>query len=478
MKKLKEKRAKKLLFLLLAIISITFTICMLTSPTKTAGATVAMAIVVGGVTLEGDAEKVETARNERIARDMSLAFKDFESNKLSGDEFNKKIALALKGFDLSNIEAFEKLQQTVLDLKEAEKNMGIELKGYREGTHEQALSVKAQFEKTITDRADEWKRFVNFKEHQGNAPWFNLDLNFKTAPGSMTMAGGYATPATYLPAAAYEPGVIPIPRATPVIAISMNYSGTSKAHIVFVEKITPGGTVVAVTENTTFQQVSFIFSAVSSTAKKYPGYTKVSQEMLTDIDFVMAAIQNELKIVIDLAVDADVLLGAGSGDNVKGIGIYASSFTWSISGVAKQSAPNRADAIAAVATQIKNSYFNPNALFINPGDKTSMLSAKASTAGTYLLYPWMGPDGKTFGELTVIETPLIAAGSFLVCDTTKFQVREYIPFNVQMGWETADFINDMVTIRGSRRLHTFMGTLETASAVYDSFATVISAITT
>ena len=469
MKKLKEQRAKKLAFLLLGIVSIAFTICMLTSPTKTAGATVAIVTLAGGVTLEGDAEKVYNAQVADLSSKMATAFKDFESEKLSEKQYNDKITGFLNSFDFGNIAKFKDLQEAVI-------KQGIELKGHREGSVEQTLSVKAQFEKALTERADEWKRFINFKDHQGKSPWFNLDLNFKTAAGSMTMAGGYATPATYLPVAAYEPGVIPIPRATPVIAISMNYSGTSSSHIVFIEKITPGGTVIAVGENTKFNQVSFIFSAVSSTAKKYPDYTKVSQEMLTDIDFVMAAIQNELKIVIDLAVDADVLLGAGSGENVKGIGTYASSFVYSTSGVAKQANPNRADAIAAAATQIKNSYFNPNALFINPGDKTTMLSAKASTAGTYLLYPWMGPDGKTFGELRVIETPLVAAGSFLVCDTSKFQVREYIPFNVQIGWENDDFTNDMVTIRASRRLHTFMGTLETPSAIYDSFATVISAI--
>ena len=425
---------------------------------------------IGEITLDGDAEKVYDAQVEALSTKMATAFKDFETEKLSEKEYSAKLTNILKDFDFTSLSKFKDLQDAVIA-------QGLELKGFRDITTPENLTVKAQMQKIIEDRKDEWSKMLDFKNHQGKAS-FSFDLNFKTAAGTMTMAGGYATPAAYLPQAAYEPGVIPIPRPMPIIAISMNYSGTNNAHIVFIEKITPGGTVVAVTENTIFQQVSFIFSAVSSSAKKYPGYIKISQEMLTDIDFVMAEIQNELKIVIDLAVDADALLGAGSGDNIKGIGTYAAAFSISIAGsTCKTTAPNNGDAIAATITQIRNSYFQPNAIFINPGDKTAMMMAKAATTGTYMLYPWLSADGKMFDGIPFIETPLVAVGSVLVCDTSKYKIREYIPFNVQIGWEGQDFIYDMVTIRGSRRLHSFMGSLETPAAVYDSLATIKTAIT-
>jgi len=70
----------------------------------------------------------------------------------------------------------------------------------------------------------------------------------------------------------------------------------------------------------------------------------------------------------------------------------------------------------------------------------------------------------------VVESDSITAGEFLVADMTRYNIRDLDGFQVSVGLENDDFTKNLVTIRGEKRLATYVKANYVAGFVTDTFA--------
>ena len=109
MKKLNEKRARKLMFLSIGILAFIFGIMAFVSPTHALGVTTAMAFVIGGISYEGEegmAKAIEDV-TEKFSQKMAQAVskQDVESIKAAAKEETKALIESVKASITEDLQA-------------------------------------------------------------------------------------------------------------------------------------------------------------------------------------------------------------------------------------------------------------------------------------------------------------------------------------------------------------------------------------
>jgi hypothetical protein len=81
------------------------------------------------------------------------------------------------------------------------------------------------------------------------------------------------------------------------------------------------------------------------------------------------------------------------------------------------------------------------------------------------------------GGVTIIPAEEIPAGKIFVSDMSKYNVTNYVPYKVSIGWINDNFITNQFVILGESRFHAFVKKLDEQAFIYDDIATVKTAIT-
>jgi len=213
------------------------------------------------------------------------------------------------------------------------------------------------------------------------------------------------------------------------------------------------------------------YEEISEEVKKIAGTVKISKEMLADLSFVQSEINTDLMASIDQAIEDALLNGAVGGIN----GILTNSVTFSAGTFAATVvAPNISDVIRVAISQIQNANFEPTHVVLNPADVAAMQLTKSST-GEYT-YPMFLMDVNRVANLVVVSTTNMVAGTFLVGDFTKSNVRMREAMNVQVGYVNDDFQRNMVTILAEARLVQYVKENDYPAFVDGNIATAIAAL--
>lgn len=214
------------------------------------------------------------------------------------------------------------------------------------------------------------------------------------------------------------------------------------------------------------------YEEISEEVKKIAGTVKISKEMLADLAFVQSEINRDLMASIDQAIEDALLNGAG-GASINGI--LTNSVTFSAGTFAGTVVtPNISDVIRVAIAQIQNANFEPTHVVLNPEDVAAMQLTKSST-GEYT-YPMFLMDVNRVANLIVVSTTNMTAGTFLVGDFTKSNVRMREAMNVQVGYVNDDFQRNMVTILAEARLVQYVKANDYPAFVDGTIATAIAAL--
>ncbi len=385
------------------------------------------------------AEKAAKAQNEAVLKEIS--------------EVKAALAEAKKNLSDSNDEV-AKYAGEIKAIKEAGKN-GPVRKSIKE-------SIKEYLEKHKDD-------YENFTANKSNSFTFK-GLNLKSAITMLESAsvGGSA----YIPTPQIMPGIVDLVRNQPLIQPYANGGTIGSAVLVWVNKFNAQGNAAITAEGAAKPLTSFELKSETSTARKVAAKEKVSTEMLKDIDYMAATIENEMIYKVDIAVDNGLIAGDGTGVNLKGITAYAGGY---VNTNISTTTPNDFDAIRAGIGQLKSLNFTPSHVFFNPQDGANMDIVKDGF-GRPLSKEYKTEDGQIFRVIPV-ESNQITAGSFLLADMSMFYVWDYLPMTIQYGWENDDFTKNLVTVIGERRLHCYIATNHTPGFLYDTFVNVKTAIT-
>lgn len=245
---------------------------------------------------------------------------------------------------------------------------------------------------------------------------------------------------------------------------------TSSPNIVWVNRVDGEGGAAFVAEGALKPLKDWEYETETSTAKKVAVSCKVSTEMLTDAPFMRSEIDRLLRQDLMSVVNEKVLIGTGSGAEIKGVTVGAAGYTLSDLDD-KVENPNYADAIRAAVLQLRMLNFRPDTLFINPVDN-AMIDLTKDTTGHYLTTEMKS----LISGITIVETANITKGKFLLMDTSRWMLRVYENLRLEYGLENDDFRKNLVTVIAEMRLHSYQNSIDAGSLVYADFATVLAAI--
>lgn len=274
--------------------------------------------------------------------------------------------------------------------------------------------------------------------------------------------------------ASYEPGITGIVRRNPFIAQLMNSGNINKPYAQWTEMVLGEGGAGMTAEGSDKSQYDFDLQEASAKVKKITAYTKVTKEMLDDVAFIEAEIRNELITIIALKMDEQLLSGDDTSENMKGILEYATDFAaGNFANTVKLA--KEADVLRVAIQQVNAANFDANYIVLNGEDVTKMELAKDST-GQYVLPPFTSANGMTVKGIPVVANNGVTAGTFLVGDFTKSNLRTREGITLSVGLDGNDFTKNLVTILAETRAVHFVKSQHTTAFVTGTFSTAIEAI--
>lgn len=298
-------------------------------------------------------------------------------------------------------------------------------------------------------------------------------LEVTKAAADITVGAFVGTASDLVPNPVVESGLNEAPRAELNVMNYADTQSTSSPVIHWINKVNPEGNALFIGEGDLKPLRDFQIAKETSNAKKIAVRFRVSTEALDDIPFLAAEIRKDGIQEVNEQTAAKLLTGTGTGDEPKGLTLYAVPYTLTS---VKGEDPDRFGAIRAAIAQIRSMKFRANAAFVNPIDAANM-DLKKGANGQYVLPPFTTSDGQRVGATAIVESDEIPVGKVLVGDMSRFHIRYYKGKQVQIGLDGDDFSHNMRTVLVEQRLHAYVKSVDNGAFVYDDFANIIAALT-
>ena len=230
-------------------------------------------------------------------------------------------------------------------------------------------------------------------------------------------------------------------------------------------------------------QIDLSIETRYASPKKVAAHMVLTEEAVTDIPGMQSIATNFLKAKHDLKRQNGILFGTGTGAEPTGATVYGRLFV--AGGMALQvDTPNFMDVVNATITDIYTTHnyvdempYMANIVMVNPIDFfVELVSAK--DANGLPLFPTASLFNRVvIGGVTIVPEETIPAGKIFTADMSKYNVSNYVPYSVRIGWINDDFIKNQFCIVGESRLHAYVKHLDEQAFIYDDIATIKTAIT-
>lgn len=222
------------------------------------------------------------------------------------------------------------------------------------------------------------------------------------------------------------------------------------------------------------------WAEISEEVKKIASYVKVSKEMLEDLSFIRAEINNDLMLSVREGIEEAMINGTGV-TQINGLLSPAMALPAFGAGPFALSVPNAniTDLLRIVMAQIEAANFTPTHVIMNPQDIAELQITKGTDA-TYT-YPMYLPTQDGLGEMRiagmrVISSTYIAQDSYLVGDLSKVNVRFRDNIAMSVGLDQDDFTKNMITILAEARLVSYIKKNQKPAFVIGTISTDVAAI--
>jgi len=365
----------------------------------------------------------------------------------------------------SELTKLNSLEEKSASIESAIAKFEANLEAVKESAKKSNEKAPANLSQAI--RMEVAQKHADMMESVSKGNKFNMDVKTDT-----TITGDYT--GTYA-LTTLEAGVNQIARPIRRIMEISNVGTTSSKFVTYIAQDTQSSTgFVAEAGAKANGQVQY--TEVSVAVKKVAGFIKVSKEMLADLAFVQAEINNDLMSSIEQNMDDQLLNGNGLGNNIDGVINQATA--WS-AGVFAGAVTNAGviDVLRVAKAQIESANFTPTHIVLHPDDVARIEMSK-DNQGQYT-YPnfavGTAPNMQLSG-LTIISSTNIVTDNFLVGDFSKFNVRVREGVNIQVGYEGDDFARNMVSILAEARLCSFVKQNDATAFVTGDFTTAIAAL--
>lgn len=404
-----------------------------------------------------------TAKIDALKTELSAAVKK-EDLKAVQDQLNDFLAKN-KDIDMSQ------LKEQLTDVSEQIAQMREKFMGNQPtpATIEQAVK------EFIAEKHEEIKSL--YKNKHGV-----IEFEVSKAVGSMTT--GSATPQGTVPVYAHQqfaPASNVNLREQSIMSMVTTVD-TQLAAYPYTEALAKEGGYAFVAEGGAKPQIDLKFETRYATPVKTAAYMRLTEESLTDIVGLQSIATDYLLKAHNRKKAKDILNGDGVSPNPKGATTYGRAFVAGDMAAAVDS-PNILDVINAAVTDIYTTHnftdeenYVANICLMNPIDfYLQIVSAKDGEGKP--LFPMASLFNMTqIGSVMVFPDEDITAGKLFVADLSKYNVTNYVPYSVRIGWVNDDFIKNQFVMVGESRFHAFVKKLDEQAFIYDDIATIKTAI--
>ena len=251
----------------------------------------------------------------------------------------------------------------------------------------------------------------------------------------------------------------------------------------YTEAVPKDGDYTFVNEGAAKPQIDFQWDTKYATPKKIAAWIKLTEESVKDVVGLESVARDFLRKKHDLKKAKALLYADGTGDNPKGAILYGRTFSAGAMALAVR-APNFMDVVNAAIVDIATTHnyedetpYRANMVMVNPVDFfLHVVSAK--TEEGVPLYPMASILNQvTIGGVTIIPDESVPAGKIFIADLGKYNITNYVPYLVKVGWINDDFIKNQFVILGESRFHQFVKKLDEQAFIYDDIAAIKTAIT-
>ncbi len=200
-------------------------------------------------------------------------------------------------------------------------------------------------------------------------------------------------------------------------------------------------------------------TTVTDTLKKIAGWTKFSDEMLEDLDFIVSEINQRLLYELGRFEEAQLLTGNGTGTNL--LGLLNRSGVQVLGATTDSKGGNPDQVFKAMTLVSTGSGLDPDGLVINPTDYQALRLSRDANGQYYgggFFQNEYGTGTLTFQPplwgLRTVVSPAIAAGTVLVGAFSQ-AATVYRKGGVRVestNSNASDFTSNLVTVRAEERI--------------------------
>jgi hypothetical protein len=270
---------------------------------------------------------------------------------------------------------------------------------------------------------------------------------------------------------------------TAVINSMVTTIPTTQASYAYTETLPLNGDFGFVAEKGTKPNIDMKFETRYAAPLKVAAHMVLTEEAVQDIPNLQAIAYDFLRQKHDLKKEKGLLLGDGISPNPKGATVYGRAFSAGPLALAV-TAPNFMDVVNACITDIYTTHnftdempYMANLVLVGPNDFFTQLVAAKDLNGLPL-YPSASLFNQVnIGGVTIMPHEDIVAGKIFVADLSKYNTTDYMGYTVKIGWINDDFIKNQFCIVGESRFHAFVKKLDEQAFIYDTIATIKTAIT-
>ena len=377
-------------------------------------------------------------------------------------------------------EVDQKLSKEILDLQEkltkkSEENEAeykkaieelkgevIKLKEEGQKREQKSATFGDVFMKAWKENPEVVKRLIDEKKGA-----FELNLDVK-APMTFTAS------VTGEPSLDIRTEIAPLLRRKTHVRNLIPMGSTSKNAFRFVREGVQTGSANNQTEGADKAEITTTLVTVDANVEDIAGYTRVSTQMLDDIDGLASFLSVMLPDEILKKEDQQLLYGTGVSPQLPGLSLAATDLDAGVLG-ATVASPQNWDVLMRAAGYMRSIEADVNGILVNPSDYAEMVTAKG-TDGQYVAPILFVGNQPTIDGIPLYQNSAVTAGDYFIGDWTKSQVLTRQGVGVRFFEQDQDnVIKNLITARGEERIAHAIYRPEAMG--YGTFAAGISELT-